>query len=90
MVRLRTDDNDWLGVIETVVETELERDELDEAEDDGESDLDPELEMVTRNERDMVLLTVGVNVRESVRTNVAVVVIETDDETDSVETTETD
>ncbi len=90
MVRLRTDDNDWLGVIETVVETELERDELDEAEDDGESDLDPELEMVTRNERDMVLLTVGVNVRESVRTYVAVVVIETDDETDSVETTETD
>jgi hypothetical protein len=90
MVRLRTDDNDWLGVIETVVETELERDELDEAEDDGESDLDPELEMVTRNERDMVLLTVGVNVRESVRTYVAVVVIDTDDETDSVETTETD
>ena len=41
-------------------DTEFERDELDDEDDDGETDLDPELEMVTRNERDIVLLTVGV------------------------------
>ncbi len=68
-------------------DTEFERDELDDEDDDGETDLDPELEMVTRNERDIVLLTVGVKVSESVRTYVAVVVIDTEDETDSLETT---
>ena len=41
-------------------EPEFERDEFDDEDDDGERDLDPKLEMVSRNERDIVLLTVGV------------------------------
>ncbi len=43
-----------------VDEPEFERDEFDDEDDDGERDLDPKLEMDSRNERDIVLLTVGV------------------------------